>query len=114
MQDAPQTAQGLAGVTGRSASNDFFAISKICGAIIGSFISFFFIAVYTIAHFEPRDLAEHSPIQNEHENGEGGIGMQRQEERADAECRESQQNGIDLSDARRTQTTSGLRPNEKN
>jgi hypothetical protein len=43
VQDAPQTAQGLGGAAGLSASTDFFAISKIWGAMIGSLIGFFFI-----------------------------------------------------------------------
>jgi hypothetical protein len=54
VHEAPQTAQGLGGAVGRSASTDLFAISKIWGAIIGSFISFFFIPDYTIAHFGER------------------------------------------------------------
>jgi hypothetical protein len=43
VQEAPQTAQGLEGAVGLSASTDFFAISRIWGAIIGSLIGFFFI-----------------------------------------------------------------------
>lgn len=44
---APQTAQGFVRIA-RSATSDFFAISKISGEITGSAEAFFFIAVFTI------------------------------------------------------------------
>jgi hypothetical protein len=50
VQFAPHTAHRFVGI-GRSASNDFFAISKIFGEMIGSAINFFFISVLTIAQF---------------------------------------------------------------
>ena len=49
----PHTAHGLAD-TGRSASTDFFANSKIFGEMMGgSAITFFFIYVFTISHRSP-------------------------------------------------------------
>jgi hypothetical protein len=57
------------------------------------------------------------PIQDEHENGGGGIGMQRVDERADAECREFEPRteptvfGIERGDRFcRSRTRGGVRP----
>jgi len=57
VHDDPQTAHGFGGAGGLSASTDFFAISKIWGAIIGSMIGFFFIPRFTIAHSGVQDVS---------------------------------------------------------
>ena len=58
VQEAPQTAHGLAGDAGRSASNDFFAKARICGEMMGSLMGFFFMPDLTIAHLGRKSVSD--------------------------------------------------------